>query len=381
MGHRGKGSMEEQFLSCRRFDMDANAPDTLLRWFGELDDPRPGRNVMHRLSDMLAIAILAVLCGADSWVDVATFGRCKLPWLRTFLALPHGTPSHDTFGRVFGRPALAQSDCRLIAIDGKTLRRSFDTASGKAAIHMVSAWATANHISLGQLTTEAKSNEITAIPALLELLDLKGAVVTIDAMGCQKAIAETIVDGGGDYILQVKDNHPSLRADLELLFAEGMRTDCLGVRHEFTQDVTVGHGRVETRRLWATEEVAWYAGASDWKGLSRFICIESIRQIGQKRSVERRYYLSSLRTATAEFLLRTIRGHWGVENGLHWCLDVSFNEDHSRIRQGHAAENFSRLRRLALNLLKKDKTFKVGLKTKAKACSWDHQYLLNILTQ
>lgn len=375
--------------------MDANAPDRLLRWFGELDDPRPGRNVMYPLSAMLAIAILAVLCGADSWVEVATWGGCKLEWLRTFLPLPHGIPSHDTFGRVFGRldpaafekcfrawtAALAQSKCRLIAIDGKTLRHSFDRADGKAAIHRVSAWAQENQLVLGQLTTDAKSNEITAIPALLELLDLQGAVVTIDAMGCQKAIAEKVVAQGGDYILQVKDNHPTLRADLELLFAEGMRPDCLGVRHEFTEDVTAGHGRVETRRLWATEEVAWYGEATQWKGLARFLCIEAIREVGDKRSVERRYYLSSLRTTPAESLLRIIRGHWGVENGLHWCLDVSFNEDQSRIHKGHAAENFSRLRRLALNLLKKDKTFQVGLKTKAKACSWDHQYLLKVLTQ
>ena len=375
--------------------MDANAPDSLLRWFGELDDPRPGRNVMHRLSDMLALAILAVLCGADRWVEVATWGRCKLEWLRSFLPLPHGIPSHDTFGRVFGRldpasfekcfmawtAALARSDCRLIAIDGKTLRHSFDRADGKAAIHMISAWSQENQLVLGQLTTEAKSNEITAIPELLKLLDLQGAVVTTDAMGCQKTIAQKVVEQGGDYILQVKDNHPSLRADLELLFAEGMRQDCLGVRHECTQDVTAGHGRVETRRLWATDEVAWYGEASQWKGLARFICIEATRDVGDKHSVERRYYLSSLRTATPEALLRIIRGHWGVENGLHWCLDVSFNEDDSRIRKGHAAENFSRLRRLALNLLKQDKTFKVGLKTKAKACSWDHQYLLNVLTQ
>lgn len=375
--------------------MDTNAPDRLLRWFGDLEDPRPGHNVMHRLSSMLAIAILAVLCGADSWVDVATFGRCKFEWLRTFLPLPHGIPSHDTFGRVFGRldpvqfekgfmnwtAALAQSNVRLIAVDGKTLRHSFDRADRKAAIHMISAWSQANQLVLGQLATAAKSNEITAIPKLLELLDLRGAVVTTDAMGCQKAIAEQIVDQGGDYLLQVKDNHPTLHADLKLLFAEGMRQDCLGIGHEYTEDVDAGHGRVETRRLWTTEQVDWYAEASQWKGLARFICVEAVRQVEGKRSVARRYYLSSRRHATPELLLRIIRGHWGVENGLHWCLDVSFNEDSSRIRKGHAAENFSRLRRLALNLLRKDKTFNVGLKTKAKACSWDHQYLLKVLTQ
>jgi predicted transposase YbfD/YdcC len=375
--------------------MDANAPGSFLRWFGELEDPRPGRNVVHRLSDLVAIALLAVLCGADNWVEVATWGLCNLEWLRTFLPLPDGIASHDTFGRVFGRmapasfercfvnwtAALAQSDCRLIAIDGKTLRHSFDHAAGKAAIHMISAWSQENQLVLGQLTTEAKSNEITAIPELLKLLDLQGAVVTIDAMGCQKTIAQDVVEQGGDYIFQVKDNHPTLRADLELLFGEGMRQDCLGVPYEFTQDVTAGHGRVETRRLWTTPEVAWYGEATQWKGLARFICIEALRDTGEKCTTERRYYLSSLQQATPEFLLRTIRGHWGVENGLHWCLDVSFGEDASRLRKGHVAENFSRLRRLALNLLKKDKTFKIGLKAKAKACSWDHQYLLNVLTQ
>ena len=214
---------------------------------------------MHRLSDLLALAILAVLCGADRWVEVATWGRCKLEWLRTFLPLPHRIPRHDTFGRVFGRldpvpfercfrnwtAALAQSDGRRIAIDGK------------AAIHMISAWSQENQLVLGQWTTAAKSNEITAIPDLLQLLDLKGAVVTTDAMGGQKTIAAKVVEQGGDYLLQVKDNHPSLRADLELLFAEGRRKDCLGVRHEFTQDVTAGHGRVETRRLWTTDDVTW----------------------------------------------------------------------------------------------------------------------------
>jgi predicted transposase YbfD/YdcC len=375
--------------------MDANAPHSLLRWFGELKDPRPGHNVMHRLADMLAIAILAVLCGADSWVDVATFGRCKFEWLRTFLSLPHGIPSHDTFGRVFGRldpvqfekcfmnwtAALAQADVRLIALDGKTLRRSFDRADQKAAIHMISAFSQTNQLVLGQLATAAKSNEITAIPALLKLLDLQGTMVTADAMGCQKTIAKEIVDQGGDYLLQVKDNHPSLHEQLQLLFAEGMRQDCLGIRHEFTEEVGAGHGRIETRRLWTTQEVDWYAEASQWKGLARFICVEAVREVEAKRSVARRYYLSSRRHATPESLLQIIRGHWGIENGLHWCLDVSFNEDSSRIRKGHAAENFSRLRRLALNLLRKDKTFKVGLKTKAKACSWDHQYLLKVLTQ
>lgn len=375
--------------------MDANTPEGLLRWFSELEDPRPGHNIQHVFSDLLAIAILAVICGAEGWIDVALFGRCKDQWLKTFLHLPNGIPSHDTFGRVFGTlnpdqfercflnwtACLAKSKKRLVAIDGKTLRSSFDHAHEKAAIHMISAWCQENHLVLGQITTEAKSNEITAIPELLELLDIKGAVVTLDAMGCQKKIAKKIIDSEADYILQVKDNHPTLHEDLKLLFKDGLSDNCQGITYDFFEQTNGGHGRIETRRIWVTQEIGWFAERHQWKELSCFICIEATRQYQGKTSVERHYYLSSLKKVIASELLALIRGHWSIENKLHWSLDVSFREDACRIRKGHAAENYSRLRRLALNLLKKDKTHKVGLKGKSKACSWDHDYLLKILTQ
>ena len=374
--------------------MDANAPGGLLRWFADLQDPRPGRNIMHLLVDMLAIAILAAICGADGWVEVAEFGRCKEPWLRTFLRLPNGIPSHDTFGRVFARllpqqfercflnwtAHLAKQKSRLIAIDGKTLRRSFDKAAGKEAIHMISAWCHQNHLVLGQLATDMKSNEITAIPKLLELLDLQGAVVSIDAMGCQKTIAKAIVDGGGDYLLQVKENQHALHESLQLLFAEGMRDDCHGVRYAVGSDTDGGHGRIETRRCWSSWDIAGIDPEKEWTALRSVACVECHRETATGSSTERHYYISSLGGRDAQEMLGLIRSHWSIENSLHWRLDVQFQEDASRIRKGYAAENFSRLRRWALNALKRDQTHKVGLKTKAKCCSWDHDYLLAILT-
>ena len=349
---------------------------------------------MHRLLDMLAIALLGVICGAESWVEIAIFGRCKEEWLRTFLRLPNGIPSHDTFGRVFARVLpeefercfrkwtahLAQRKSRLVAIDGKTLRRSFDSAAGKEAIHMISAWCQENRLVLGQLATEVKSNEITAIPKLLKLLDLKGAVVTLDAMGCQKSIAQAIVQGGGDYVLQVKENQHALHESLKLLFAEGLRDDCQGVRYATAQDLEKDHGRLETRRCWSSWDIAGLVDPQEWKGLRSVACVECFRQTQTGTSTERHYYLSSLGGRDAQQMLGLIRGHWSIENSLHWKLDVQFREDDSRIRKGHSAENFSRLRRWALNALQRNTKHKVGLKAKSKACSWDHDYLLEILT-
>jgi predicted transposase YbfD/YdcC len=374
--------------------MDAKTPGGLLRWFGDLQDPRPGHNIMHLLSDMLAIAILAVICGAEGWAEVEYFAHCKHEWLKTFLRLPHGIPSHDTFGRVFSRilpeqfercflnwtAHLAKHRSKLIAIDGKTLRRSFDSASGKEAIHMISAWCQENHLVLGQLATEAKSNEITAIPKLLKLLDLKGAVVTIDAMGCQQKIAKTIADGEGDYILQVKENQHTLHESLKLLFAEGLRDDCQGVRYATADDVDKGHGRIETRTCWTTTDIKGIDPDRQWNGLKTVACVKSLRETAEGSSTQYHYYISSLAGKDASEMLQLIRGHWSIENTLHWTLDVQFREDDSRIRKGHSAENFSRLRRWALNLLKQDKTHKLGLKGKSKCCSWDHNYLLQILT-
>lgn len=375
--------------------MDVDASRGLLRYFETLDDPRH-HNVRHELSDLLAISILAVICGAEGWVEVEEFAHCKGQWLRTFLRLPNGIPSHDTFGRLFARldpdqleacflnwtAALARrSEGRLVAVDGKTVRRSFDRAEAKAAIHMVSAWCEANQLVLGQLATDAKSNEITAVPRLLELLDLRGATVTVDAMNSQRAIAEQIVEAGGDYVMQVKANQGHLHTQLKVTLDEAIALDFADMAHDRTRTVDGGHGRVETRRLWCTEEIEWVPGRAWWKGLRSVAVVESKREVDGKSSTERRYYLSSWPGDDAAAMLAAVRGHWSVENRLHWSLDVSFCEDASRLRKGHGAENYSRLRRLALNLLNREKTVKAGKRAKSKVCGWNHDYLLKVLTQ
>lgn len=354
------------------------------------------RTKLHSLADILTVAICAVIGGANGWVQVEQFGTAKLKWFKTFLALPHGIASHDTFGRVFAKldphqfeqcflkwiEALARHTAgRLIAVDGKTLRRSFDTASGQTAIHMVSAWCQANHLVLGQLATDAKSNEITAIPRLLKLLDLTDTVVSIDAMGCQKKIARQIVEQGGDYLLQLKGNQGGLHEEVALLFDRCLRDDCLGVPYATAETVDGGHGRVERRRIWTTREVGWFAERKKWRGLRSFLCVEAERYLNGETSTERRYYISSLPGRDPQRMLSLVRQHWGVENRLHWSLDISFREDDCRIRQGHAAENFSRLSRIALNLLRSETREKVGIQTKRLRAGWDHEYLLKVLTQ
>jgi len=376
--------------------MDANAPRGLLRAFAELEDPRMDRTKKHSLADILTIAISAVICGADGWVQVEEFGDCKEQWFRTFLDLPNGIPSHDTFGRLFAMldpqafetcfmkwvAALATaSQGRLVAIDGKAIRRSLDNANNKAAVHMVSAWCAANHMVLGQLAIDAKSNEITAIPKLLKLLDLDGAVVTIDAAGCQKKIARTIVDQGGDYVLQLKGNQGGLYDETVLLFDQCIRDDCQGIAYHTAATTNGGHGRIEQRRIWSTGEVGWFAERSKWKHLRSLIRVEAQRTINGETSCETRYYISSLPADDPASLLAYIRGHWSVENNLHWCLDVSFADDDRRIRTGHGAENFSRLSRIALNLLKAQTKHRVGIKTKRLCCGWSHDYLFRVLTQ
>jgi predicted transposase YbfD/YdcC len=352
------------------------------------------RTRRHSLPDILAIAICGVICGADGWVQIAKFGRCKHEWFQTFLELPNGIPSHDTFGRVFAAlDPRAFEECfiqwiaalttasqgRLVAIDGKTIRRSLDAANDKAAIHMVSAWCQANHMVLGQVATDAKSNEITAIPELLKLLDLSGAVVTIDAAGCQKKIAQRIIEQGGDYIFGLKGNQGGLHAETVTLFDQCLRDDCYGM--PYTTDATTngGHGRIEERQIWATSEVGWFAERDKWKDLRSLIRVRAKRTVADQTTEEDHYYISSLPANDPAALLGYIRGHWGIENNVHWCLDINFREDDCRIRQGNAAENFSRLNRLALNLLTAEKTNAVGIKTKRLCCAWDHDYLLKVL--
>jgi len=348
------------------------------------------------LDELVIIAILAVICCTDNWQEVAQFAWAKRKWLKTFLELPHGIPSHDTFGRVFAAitpeafercflawiQALAKvRPGELIALDGKTLRRSFDRASGKAAIHMISAWSSANGLVFGQLATEAKSNEITAIPKLLELLDIRGAVVSIDAMGCQREIARKIVENGGDYLFSLKGNQSTMHDEVAWWLDHAIAGQIREASLDHHEQTTKGHGRLETRRVWCTEQVDWFADRDQWAGLSSLIAVDGQRQWADGRiEKERRYFISSLRGVDAKTFGRLIRTHWQVENSLHWSLDVSFNEDASRIRNGYAAENFSRLRRIALNLLKREITEKVGIKVKRLRAGWDEDYLLEVLS-
>ena len=376
--------------------MDVDAPKGILCAFAELEDPRMDRTKKHSLGDILAIAICAIICGADGWVQVEEFADCKKKWFKTFLDLRNGIPSHDTFGRVFAAldPAAFEecfmrwvstlalaSEGRLIAIDGKTIRRSLDNANGKAAIHLIHAWSEANHMVLGQIATDAKSNEITAIPELMKLLDLNGAVVTIDAGGCHKKIAKQVIDQGGDYLLQLKGNQGTLHRETVELFDECLTDDCRGIAYSTAATVEKGHGRIEERQIWATSEVNWFAEKGKWKNLRSLIRVQAKRTINGQTSSEYRYYISSLPADNASRLLAYIRGHWGVENGLHWCLDINFREDDCRIRRGHGAENFARLSRIALNLLKAQTRHKVGIKTKRLCCGWSHDYLSRVLTQ
>jgi predicted transposase YbfD/YdcC len=383
--------------------MDAPAAGGILRYFEGLPDPRAA-NVVHKLHDVLVLALCAVVCGADGWAEVEVFARSKLAWFKTFLNLPGGVPSHDTFGRVFARldpdafercfvawtsAVSGVSGGRLISIDGKAIRRSFEHAWDKSGMaQLVSAFADANRMVFAQAAVPGASNEQEAIPKVLGLLDLAGAVVTTDAAGCQRRVAGRIVEGGGDYVLAVKDNQPTLHAKVKALLDEAILGGFAGMSHGHCERADGGHGRVETRRAWVTDEVRWLGEQllSQWPGLSggSVVAVESVRQdlgdLSGKVTTERRYFISSLGGTDAAALADAVRGHWSVENKLHWQLDVSFREDERRIRKGHGAENYSRLCRLALNLLERDRSVKIGVHGKRLKAGWDEHYLLRLLT-
>jgi predicted transposase YbfD/YdcC len=378
--------------------MEAPVTREILRVFGELQDPR-GENRHYLLCDLILLAIAAVMCGCEGWQDIEDWTEGAMEFLAPLLIQPESrTPSADTFRRVFARlsttgfehcfqawtKSLQQTtQGQLIAIDGKALRRSFARGWDKTPIHLVSAYASANQLILGQLKVDTKENEIVAIPKLLELLNLRGSTVTIDAIGCQKAIAGQITQAKGDYVLALKENQPTLYEGVKKLLDEAILEQFKDLRHDVYEEHDGDHGRIETRRVWVTDELQWLKMAAEWPGLRQLVVVERTREIYGQTSYERHYYIASHRTLDAQRTAQAIRAHWGIENQVHWMLDVTFNEDQCRIRKENGAENFSRIRRLVLNKLRayqnpEDK--KYSLRMKRKMCGWNFEYFLKVFT-
>lgn len=363
---------------------------SLITILARLPDPRIERSREHELTDLLVIAVCTLLVGGESFYDMEDFGRAREEWLRTFLRLPGGIPSHDTFNRLFQAldpAAFAEAfaqwtqglrqrlEREVVALDGKAARRA--TQAGQSPRHLVSAWATASGLTLGQLQVAEKSNEITAVPALLRQLELAGCIVTADALHCQKSSAREITDAAADYVLALKGNQGTVHAEVRAYL-----TDAIARRDPALATLTQvdkGHGRIETRRYWQSERLEWFADRAKWPGLRSVGVVEATREAGGKTTVERRYYLSSLPLDVATFA-RAVRGHWAIENQCHWVLDVVFGEDQSRARTGHAVANLGLLRRLALNLLRRDQTCKRGAKGKQLNAALKPDYLLRLLT-
>ena len=361
---------------------------SILHHFSAINDPRVNRQKKHELQDIFFITLCAVICGADNWVAVEEFGKAKEAWFTEQLNLENGIPSHDTFGDVFAAidteqfsesfskwvadlASLTQGE--VIAIDGKCLRRSIDKASKKAAIYMVSAWAQQNSLVLGQVKVDEKSNEITAIPKLLSRLDIADAMVTIDAMGCQKKIAKQIVQQGGDYVLSLKGNQGLLHEDVTTYFTSSLSPTAAVVTYDG------GHGRIETRTVRVTEDIAWLKENHAWSGLRSIVAVTATRESESKVTEETRYFVSSLAADEPEKLEHAVRAHWAIENNLHWVLDIAFDEDSNRTRKGHSAANLAVIRHIALNLIKQEKTSRVGVKTKRLKAGWDNDYLLRVI--
>jgi len=364
--------------------------------FAALEDPRVERTKKHSLGAILLIALCAVICGADSWVEVEQFGRAKQEWLASVVDLPHGIPSHDTFGRVFAALNPEQfaagfrawvagvqqaTDTEVIGIDGKTLRRSHQRGAGLGPLHMVSAWASQSRLVLAQVAVPGKTNELGALPSVLALLALEGCIVTIDAMGCQTAIARTIITGNADYVLALKGNQERLAADVAALFTDAQAVDFVGIEHDSDRRREKDHGRVEVRETWVIHDPAHlhYVDPDDrWAGLRSLVMVRATTHSAAGVSSETRYYISSLR-GSARQIQDAVRSHWGIETGLHWILDMAFREDECRVRTGHAAHNFALLRHAALNLLRHETSLRCGVKAKRMRAGWDTAYLLKVV--
>ncbi|MBH8575808.1 ISAs1 family transposase [Nostocaceae cyanobacterium CENA369] len=367
---------------------------TITDHFAQMEDPRVERTKRHKLIDILSIAICAVICGADSWVAIELYGCTKYEWLKTFLELPNGIPSHDTFARVFAQVNPQQfqecflnwmksvqkiTDGEVVAIDGKTLCGSHDKNSEKNAIQMVSAWATTNKLVLGQVKVDEKSNEITAIPELLKVLELTGCIVTIDAIGCQKEIVKLITQQNADYVITVKKNQGNLYESVEQLFKLGISTGFQEFKHSTYKTEEIGHGRHEIRNYaMLTGIQSQLDPDSVWSSFNSIGMVESVRQLNGKTTVETRYFISSLEDNAKQFA-NSVRSHWGIENSLHWVLDVALKEDDCRIRKDNAPQNFAVMRQIAVNLLGKEKRVKRGIKNKQFLAAMDNNYLERVL--
>jgi predicted transposase YbfD/YdcC len=377
--------------------MTSKLTETIEAHFGDIDDPRYHHSPPHLLVDIITIALCALISGANDWEAVAAFGRAKESWLRTFLRLPNGIPSADTFERVFAHidpeqfqgsfirwvASLSQLTAgEVVAIDGKTLCGSVDRSNDRKAIHVVSAWASQNRLVLGQVKVDDKSNEITAIPELLRLLTLPGCIVTLDAMGCQTEIAAQIVAQGADYVLALKENQGHLYREVARLFNDALTEPRRAIPFETASTLEKGHGRLEKRQAWTISHpdyLHYLDPSGRWAGLQSVVRVDSQRQFNHHHSHESRYYISSL-TGEPNLLNTVVRTHWTIENQLHWVLDVAFREDGSRVRRGHAPENLAVLRQMALNLLKQERTTKLSIHNKRLRAAWDNDYLLQILS-
>ena len=363
---------------------------SIIQHFSSIPDPRIARGKRHELIDIFFIAICAVICGANDWVAIEAYGKAKEKWFNKVLHLKNGIPSHDTFNHVFAvidtslfstcfsswmADIASLSSGEVIAIDGKCLRRSLDSASKKAAIYMVSAWANTNQLVLGQQKVDDKSNEITAIPKLLKQLDITGAVITMDAMGCQTKIAQQIMDQNGDYLISLKGNQGTLHEDVKLYF--NSKQTCPEIGNEAYD---AGHGRFEKRTVFASSDIEWLKKSHPkWAGLTSIIAVTAERETPKKTTKETRYFISSIDATDPKRLGQIVRAHWGIENNLHWVLDYAFDEDDQRTRLGNSAANMAILRHMALNLIKSDKTTKMGIKNRRLKAGWDDDYLLQVM--